>query len=257
MSKKKANIPLIDTKLIWGKSGMQCAICKCSLLVEGKKHIGEQAHIYGEKESAARYDQEQSSDFVNSFENIILVCSNCHTLIDKPPITEWTVERLFALKKQHEQRVLAKISQPKPDLIVRVVELFHQELENVEVDEDLLVVTTRPSTDYLREIKNPANEMSQHYADYLCEIYLKNTYYIDQFLAHPDNSETATLVQKITHKINKKLILENNGKLTADYFEMLCNEILSKYSELDDEQEDTLSTILFYLYWHCDIGLRE
>lgn len=253
----KAHISLVNTKILFGKSGFKCAICSCSL-ERGEKHIAEQAHIYGEKPGAARYDPTQSPDFVNSHKNLILLCPTCHTLIDKEPIGEWSVEKLFETKRLHEQRISNLQPVPEPRLIVKVIETFHQALDNIEIDEEFLAPTTRPTADldYLKEIKNPRNEMAQNYADYLCSIYLKNTRYIDDFLANPNNTETAKRLQGIVKKINKKLFAENEGKLTASYFEKFCEETINSHPELNGEREETLSVILFYLYWHCDIGLR-
>lgn len=253
----KATISTLNSKILFGKSGFQCAICNCSLYL-GDKHIAEQAHIYGEKPTAARYDPNQNADFVNSHQNLILLCPTCHTIIDKVPTDEWTAEKLFAIKQAHEQKILVHTIQPEPRLIVKVIEKIYQALENIQVDEQSLAITTRPTQDYLRKTKNPANDMQQGFMDYLCEIYLKNTNYIDEFLANPNNSTTAQQLQTIVKKINKKLWAENNGKLTTEYFQRFCEETLKEHKELcGDNKEDTIDFILFYLYWHCDIGLKQ
>lgn len=52
----------------------------------GEKHIAEMAHVipYGEK--GPRHEERPIEEFeANSFENLILLCPSCHTIIDKEP----------------------------------------------------------------------------------------------------------------------------------------------------------------------------
>ena len=258
MATAKASISDVNKKILWGKSGLKCAICNCSLLLDcDEKHIGEQAHIYGEKEGAARYDPSQPKSFVNSHKNLILLCANCHKLIDKEPIGEWTVEKLFQIKAEHEKKISDRIQAPSPRLIVKVIDIFYQALSDVHLEDGILPTTIRPSKDYLKTTENPQNQMKQEYADYLCEIYLKDTRSIDEFLANPNNAHTAKLLQDVARKINRKLHLENSGRLTATYFDQFCEETIQSHEELWGEKEETLNLMLFYLYWHCDIGIKE
>lgn len=71
--------------------------CRISLLVDFKL-IGRFCHIEGEKEKAARYNPKQSDTERNSPKNGILLCSNCHTLIDSDPI-KYTTEILHKWKE--------------------------------------------------------------------------------------------------------------------------------------------------------------
>ncbi len=63
------------------------------------------AHIKGEKSTASRYDSNMSDSERNSYDNLILVCNNCHKVIDDQPNT-YTVEKLQKIKKQHEKWVI-------------------------------------------------------------------------------------------------------------------------------------------------------
>lgn len=97
-------IPVKEQKKLHTKSGNRCAICK-TVLVDVKNVtsacIGENAHIYGEKPGAARYDATKNKKFVNSEENLIFLCCNCHTKIDNEE-KDYPTEKLFEIKKQHE-----------------------------------------------------------------------------------------------------------------------------------------------------------
>ena len=102
-----------DVKVLWAKSGNRCAICFTSLTHDGDIKtvpVGQQAHIKGEHsgnnnaKASARYDVGQSNTERNSYANLILLCPTCHTKIDKDEQT-FTVDRLHAIKEQHEQKI--------------------------------------------------------------------------------------------------------------------------------------------------------
>lgn len=103
-----------DIKLLWGRSGNRCAICK-TILTQDKDAVtsaftlGEQAHIVGEKKNAARGESTLNSDERNSYHNLILLCPNDHTEIDNNP-EDWPVERLYTVKSTHELWVLETLS---------------------------------------------------------------------------------------------------------------------------------------------------
>ena len=93
-------ISLKEQRKLHAKSGNRCAICK-TILVDVKNVdaacIGQNSHIYGEKPRAARYDATKDETFVNSEENLIFLCCNCHTKIDNEE-KDYPPERLFEIK---------------------------------------------------------------------------------------------------------------------------------------------------------------
>ena len=72
--------------------------------------IGQNAHIYGEKPGATRYDATKSAEYVNSEPNLIFLCSNCHTVIDRE-IELYPPDKLFSMKSEHEQKVVRALQQ--------------------------------------------------------------------------------------------------------------------------------------------------
>lgn len=95
-----------DIKLLWSRSGNRCANCRIELSQNSKSDknsyvIGEQAHIVGSSESAPRGNSSLSKQDRNSYHNLIILCPNCHTQIDKNP-ENWPLEKLYLLKSKHE-----------------------------------------------------------------------------------------------------------------------------------------------------------
>ena len=104
-----ATISAKDERLLHTKSGNRCARCSI-VLVENSVCIGENAHIYGEKPTAARYDASKSAEFVNSERNLIFLCCNCHKIVDTD-VSDYSVEKLLSIKAKHESRVIKALQQ--------------------------------------------------------------------------------------------------------------------------------------------------
>ena len=116
-----------DRKKLWARSGNLCSFPECCVgLVQeeqANRVLGEEAHIKGEKPSAAGYDPEQSPEERESYENRILLCPTHHTVIDADPKT-WTVERLLGMKANHERQI--KASQRYPELVGELLRLVQE-----------------------------------------------------------------------------------------------------------------------------------
>lgn len=114
-----------DLKLLWSRSGNRCAFSDCrkelsidSTASPGSFPVGVQAHIVGKSESAARGKSDLSKSERNSYFNLILLCPDHHTVIDKDP-DAYTVERLHYIKDSHELWVRERLgpSEDPSDLI--------------------------------------------------------------------------------------------------------------------------------------------
>ncbi|WP_405125026.1 HNH endonuclease [Ralstonia pseudosolanacearum] len=99
------------TKIILAfRSGGVCAFPKCGkhLTYESKAgndtYVGEAAHICGEKLGAARYDSSMIDEQRDSVHNLIYLCTDHHTIIDKVE-ADWPTTTLQELKASHEKQV--------------------------------------------------------------------------------------------------------------------------------------------------------
>ncbi len=100
------------TKLLLAfRSGDQCAFpaCERALTVNspsGSNPVitGEAAHIAGENSSAARYDASMTDEQRDNYGNLIYLCGDHHTQIDKQE-TDFPIENLLKMKSKHESKV--------------------------------------------------------------------------------------------------------------------------------------------------------
>ncbi len=67
---------------LYVKSGNRCAKCQIPLYTEDGFWIGEIAHIEAVRPGGTRYNPMLTPEQINSFDNLILVCRNCHKEID-------------------------------------------------------------------------------------------------------------------------------------------------------------------------------
>ncbi|MFT4300385.1 MAG: hypothetical protein QM579_01395 [Desulfovibrio sp.] len=110
-------------KLLWARSGGRCAACskKITASVGGNDLLaGNECHINSRKPFGPRYEAGRKD--IDSYDNLIVLCSCCHDIVDKA-VKYYTKERLIDMKKAHEARVCADIIPPSKspyiDLLIR------------------------------------------------------------------------------------------------------------------------------------------
>lgn len=104
----KRNIKTCVVNLLYAKSGNICEMYGChnQLLHDNNSKISEICHIEAISENGPRYNAELSEEYINSYDNLILLCPTCHSIIDnKSNEPLYTVEYLKNMKKYHEQKV--------------------------------------------------------------------------------------------------------------------------------------------------------
>nr|WP_249116852.1 HNH endonuclease [Ciceribacter sp. L1K23] len=67
-------------------------------------YVGEAAHIKGEKPKAARYEAAMGDEERDHVDNLLYLCTDHHTIIDKVP-ADWPTEKLIEIKTKHEKQV--------------------------------------------------------------------------------------------------------------------------------------------------------
>ena len=104
-------IPLNEKILLYIKSGRRCAMptCQRDLITKtpsGKEmHISNAAHIRPFSDAGPRSSSSNDPATRNLNQNLILVCTICHAIIDKDPQT-YTEEKLLKIKLEHEKMVM-------------------------------------------------------------------------------------------------------------------------------------------------------
>lgn len=114
-------MPII--KRLFAESGNLCAFPRCDsplIHLPGGSVVGQICHIKAESPEGPRYDSSQSDDERNGYENLILLCSAHHKVIDDDEVA-YTVSRLTSMKAEHRDRRLASPEAEEPVLASLVI----------------------------------------------------------------------------------------------------------------------------------------
>lgn len=99
---------------LWALAGNECANPDCAADVIDynlEKNVavklGEIAHIHGNKSTANRHLASQSKEERHGFDNLLVLCSPCHTIVDdKQNENHYPAKLLKAWKREHLKKVL-------------------------------------------------------------------------------------------------------------------------------------------------------
>lgn len=102
------SISVKHRKILWGKSGNQCAFpgCRQELVTDPYEGgadavVGIEAHIVSEKPRGPRGHEARPEGGFDSYGNIILLCPTHHTIVDDSP-EHYTRDYLIDMKRSHE-----------------------------------------------------------------------------------------------------------------------------------------------------------
>jgi len=122
----KQEIKKSQIKMLWGKSAGRCAICRENLSSQTKDgknfQVGEIAHIEGENPGSARFNPNSTDSERSNYENLILLCSTHHSIIDKNE-HDYSVEKLLQIKNEHEKWVEDSLRINIPDVTFAELEV--------------------------------------------------------------------------------------------------------------------------------------
>lgn len=114
-------------KVLWGRSGNRCAICKNEIVIHATPNdneavVADECHIISSRPNGPRHDPSYPSERLDSYENLLLLCRTHHKLVDDQTAT-FTTDILRQMKSNHEVWVSQKLGdddRPKPIRIRRV-----------------------------------------------------------------------------------------------------------------------------------------
>lgn len=96
-------------KVLWGRSGNRCAVCRRELVADSTPRsddsvVGDECHIVSGKALGPRYDPTFPEQMLDQPANLVLLCRVHHKMVDDQFET-YSVSVLETLKKNHEQWV--------------------------------------------------------------------------------------------------------------------------------------------------------
>lgn len=108
------SITVRDHKMLWGRSGARCAMCKVQLAtitdIGSSVVIGEEAHIVARSPTGARGESPLRPKQRDEYSNLILLCPTDHSRIDDLPSGPeiYPVSDLLDIKRDHEATMMTE-----------------------------------------------------------------------------------------------------------------------------------------------------
>lgn len=121
-------------KKLFALSGNQCTFEGCSnSLIDNSTILGEICHIEAAEEGGPRYNKDSNDEQRRSYDNLILMCPNCHKIIDSDA-DKYTAQKLSDWKKGHESK-FQNIDFQVSDTIIDNIIQNHMKQSNVNTDD--------------------------------------------------------------------------------------------------------------------------
>ena len=111
LQKTNRTIPRQIALFLYVQAGGRCEFDGCNRYLlehyptETIGNFAEQAHIYAFNEGGPRGNEPDRPESINSLSNLILLCPECHHLIDSVNPNDYSVETLKKFKEEHENRI--------------------------------------------------------------------------------------------------------------------------------------------------------
>lgn len=101
-------------KILWGRSGNRCALCRRELVVDAtadddESVVGDECHLVSGKANGPRFDHAFPVDCLDEPDNLILLCRVHHKMVDDQCET-YTVDTLKGRRAKHEQWVSSRLA---------------------------------------------------------------------------------------------------------------------------------------------------
>jgi len=114
-------------KVLWGRSGNRCVICKHELVIDATEWddesvVGIECHIMSAQKDGPRCDQSYPREKLDSYENLILLCGVHHKMVDDQEDT-YTADIVRQMKSDHEVWVADRLTdrgEARPPTLRRV-----------------------------------------------------------------------------------------------------------------------------------------
>ncbi|WP_417273179.1 ABC-three component system protein [Celeribacter halophilus] len=141
-----------------------------------------------------------------------------------------------------------------PEQLAEIVEAFVDSK-----DELMAAIDNTPTTRTSYAKKNEINGMTPSFANALQRNYLKDTKTIARFFSDPENQRYCELYDEVAEEFNLKVAAKRKHYQSFDdVFNYLADILFQRDPILRQVGKKRITrSILFYMYWQCDLGETE
>ncbi len=220
-------------------SGNECANPNCFnkfIAHDNETIISKIAHIEAASESGPRFNPNMSDDERRGFDNLILLCDECHSIVDNPTnVEKYTVELLKTWKTTHENKQIYEHIKNQSLLKIAVnaianIKINENKLDN-HTNQDLKPFKILEKIDYnsIKRNKSLIDEYKVYYSQINSlydELERQGSFKKENLLRNIKNMYIKISGKYITNQDNKiEIIRENSDNIIEDIEDELFNLI--------------------------------
>lgn len=238
---KPSHIRRLDTL-----SGNQCAFPGCTrpcIAKDGISIVSKICHIAAASPEGPRFDPLMDNDQRRHFDNLILLCDECHTIIDnKVNEIKFPTSLLIEWKKNHEEKTQSKLLNKSNLLINAINAIVNMDDEACVIEESIEVFNINDKITFNNVVRNK----------YLIEEY--KVYYTKISSIYSELEHSGSFKKEKLLRTIKNIYLKIKGRYVISDKNMLSD--IRKHSDdiIDDVEEELLKKCDKYLIGEDDIS---
>lgn len=158
-------------RLLYAHSGNRCAYPDCTnpIFEDDGQLTGECCHIKAYSPGGPRYDVSQTDEERNGVDNLVLMCSRHHAIVDKNE-DRYTVEVLQEYKRNHEERYSAetlRLTEEQLRYLQISSESFWKRIDEIDHNDEIwgdlkiMVEADKPTKDLLIDVEQQLDWIEQ------------------------------------------------------------------------------------------------
>jgi hypothetical protein len=241
---KRSTVRRLDTL-----SANECADPECDrklIAKDGETIVSKICHIEAASKNGPRFNSEMNDDDRRHFDNLILLCDECHNIIDNPENEDkYPVSLLQSWKKMHENKSQQRILVKNSGLINQAIDGI-ADLEFEEMNQDLDSLTPFNITDKISHNAIKRNKsLIEEYGKYYPKI---NSLYRE--LEKQGSFKKEKLLRNIKQlyiRIKGQYVLDSSNELQSiqDNADNIIEDIENKLLEFVDNKHSQKDDIAF------------
>jgi HNH endonuclease len=249
-SPPRKHIPIPQQKLVWMYSAGQCCFPGCTIRaaqpateIDGDVVIGEVAHIHAYEDEGPRANPDLTLEARNSYANLLLLCPNHHTIVDKQAAS-YPADTLRKWKREIEGRVTDALRNAMPQVDFAELKLITVSLlvHEGSFSQDLTVI---PPAEKLKK-----NQLSHTTHAYL-SIALAKASVVRQFIDAFTKLEDTFSARLRSGFINAYETLKRRGITGDELFQEMLSFATGSKSDLKSQAAGL--AILGYYFESCEV----
>lgn len=246
-------------------SGNQCACPECTkpLIARDRKTVVSKiCHIEGASKNGPRYNPSMTDNDRRHYDNLILLCDECHDIIDNPDNEKkYPTPLLKQWKKDHEGKMFFKLA-TQPSLLIDAVNaiikidteedpaLVEADIKPFRIEEKITQNSIRRNKSMIEEYKVFYTKINSLYS----ELESQGSFKKEKLLRYIKKLYLKVKGKYVGNASNEMEIIRNNAdNIIEDIQDILSKKILSIDGTYQEDVEFGIEIIMVDAFMRCKI----